>query len=151
MRGRELEPPDRLTAAVPDAILLKGGEVLGYSKGELLGEDWFKTCLPPEQAAPVREVFDRLMAGELEPVEEYQNPVRTRSGEERLIAWHNAHRVDADGKIIGTLVYGVNVVGSEVIGLVPMEALVDAAVYYMGIENFTMEQVLEARLLETDG
>ena len=44
--------------------------------------------------------------------------------------------------------YGVNVVGSEVIGLVPMEALVDAAVYYMGIENFNMEQVLEARLLE---
>ena len=47
--------------------------------------------------------------------------------------------------------YGVNVVGSEVIGLVPMEALVDAAVYYMGIENFSMEQVLEARLLEADG
>jgi len=47
--------------------------------------------------------------------------------------------------------YGVNVVGSEVIGLVPMEALVDAAVYYMGIENFSMEQVLEARLLEPDG
>jgi len=47
--------------------------------------------------------------------------------------------------------YGVNVVGSEVIGLVPMEALVDAAVYYMGIENFSMEQVLEARLLESDG
>ena len=46
--------------------------------------------------------------------------------------------------------YGVNVVGSEVIGLVPMEALVDAAVYYMGIENFSMEQVLEARLLEAD-
>ena len=47
--------------------------------------------------------------------------------------------------------YGVNVVGSEVIGLVPMEALVDAAVYYMGIENFSMEQVLEARLLESEG
>ncbi len=47
--------------------------------------------------------------------------------------------------------YGVNVVGSEVIGLVPMEALVDSAVYYLGIENFSMEQVLEARLLESDG
>jgi glutamate formiminotransferase len=31
-----------------------------------------------------------------------------------------------------------------------MKALVDAAVYYMGIENFSMEQVLEARLLEAD-
>jgi len=43
---------------------------------------------------------------------------------------------------------GVNVVGSEIIGLVPMEALIDTAVYYMGIENFSMEQVLEARLLD---
>ncbi|HIJ55702.1 MAG TPA: glutamate formimidoyltransferase [Deltaproteobacteria bacterium] len=47
--------------------------------------------------------------------------------------------------------YGVNVVGSEVIGLVPMAALIDAAVYYLGIEKFSMEQVLEARLLESDG
>ncbi|MBC8391082.1 MAG: glutamate formimidoyltransferase [Deltaproteobacteria bacterium] len=44
--------------------------------------------------------------------------------------------------------YGVNVVGSEIIGLVPMEALVDTAAYYLGIEDFSMEQVLEARLLE---
>ncbi len=44
--------------------------------------------------------------------------------------------------------YGVNIVGSEVIGLVPMEALVDAAVYYLGIERFTMEQVLETRIWE---
>ncbi len=44
--------------------------------------------------------------------------------------------------------YGVPVAGSEIVGLVPMEALVDSAVYYMGIEGFTMNQVLEARLLE---
>lgn len=44
--------------------------------------------------------------------------------------------------------YGVNVVGSEVIGLVPMQALVDSAVYYMGIEDFSMDQILENRLME---
>ncbi len=44
--------------------------------------------------------------------------------------------------------YGVNVVGSEVIGLVPMEALIDTAAYYLGIENFSMEQVLEYRIYE---
>ena len=44
--------------------------------------------------------------------------------------------------------YGVNVIGSEIVGLVPMEALIDTAVYYMGIEEFTMEQVLEARIWE---
>ena len=44
--------------------------------------------------------------------------------------------------------YGVNVVGSEVIGLVPMEALIDTAAYYLGLENFSMEQVLEYRIYE---
>lgn len=42
--------------------------------------------------------------------------------------------------------YGVNVIGSEVIGLVPMQALVDCAEYYLRIENFSMDQVLETRL-----
>ena len=42
--------------------------------------------------------------------------------------------------------YGVSIVGSEIIGLVPMEALIDTASYYLGLENFSMEQVLEARM-----
>jgi len=44
--------------------------------------------------------------------------------------------------------YGVNVVGSEIIGLVPMEALIDTAAYYLGVENFSMAQILEARIYE---
>ena len=42
--------------------------------------------------------------------------------------------------------YGVSIVGSEIIGLVPMEALIETASYYLGLENFSMEQVLEARM-----
>lgn len=42
--------------------------------------------------------------------------------------------------------YGVSIVGSEIIGLVPMAALIDTASYYLGLENFSMEQVLEARM-----
>ncbi|HBC97510.1 MAG TPA: glutamate formimidoyltransferase [Clostridium sp.] len=44
--------------------------------------------------------------------------------------------------------YGVPVIGSEVIGLVPMKALIDCAKYYLQIENFDMSQVLESRLYE---
>ena len=44
--------------------------------------------------------------------------------------------------------FGVNVVGSEIIGLVPMEALIDSAVYYLGVEDFSMSQVLEYRVYE---
>lgn len=43
--------------------------------------------------------------------------------------------------------YGVSVVGTEIVGLVPMRALIDSAEYYLGIEQFDPEtQVLEYRL-----
>ncbi len=44
--------------------------------------------------------------------------------------------------------YGVIIAGSELIGLVPMSALVDTAAYYLGLENFSIQQVLESHLME---
>ena len=42
--------------------------------------------------------------------------------------------------------YGVPVVGSEIVGLTPMDALVDSAEFYLRLENFNREQILEKRL-----
>jgi len=44
--------------------------------------------------------------------------------------------------------YGVSIAGSEIVGVVPMAALVDVATYYMGLEHFGIDQVLEQRLME---
>lgn len=44
--------------------------------------------------------------------------------------------------------YGVPVVGSEVIGLVPMAALIQCAEYYLQTENFSEDQILEKRIWE---
>ncbi|MGC8838131.1 MAG: glutamate formimidoyltransferase [Anaerolineae bacterium] len=44
--------------------------------------------------------------------------------------------------------YGVAVARSEVVGLVPAEALLDAAAYYLQLEGFSPAQVLENRLAE---
>ena len=42
--------------------------------------------------------------------------------------------------------YGVNILGSEVVGLIPQQALVDCAEYYLQLEDFRGDQVLESRL-----
>jgi glutamate formiminotransferase/formiminotetrahydrofolate cyclodeaminase len=42
--------------------------------------------------------------------------------------------------------YGVQVVGSEIVGLTPMDALVDSAEFYLRLENFSRDQVLERKL-----
>jgi glutamate formiminotransferase len=44
--------------------------------------------------------------------------------------------------------WGVAVVGSEIVGLVPMGALIDTAAYYLQLEGFKPEQVLESRIYE---
>jgi glutamate formiminotransferase / 5-formyltetrahydrofolate cyclo-ligase len=43
--------------------------------------------------------------------------------------------------------FGVPVVGSEVVGTLPMQALIDCAAFYMGLEDFRMAQVLENHLI----
>jgi glutamate formiminotransferase len=44
--------------------------------------------------------------------------------------------------------HGVPIVGSEIVGMTPADALVMAAEHYLRLENFTSAQVLEMRLLE---
>jgi glutamate formiminotransferase len=44
--------------------------------------------------------------------------------------------------------WGVTIAGAEIIGLVPLAALIDTAEYYLGLENFSMKQVLETNLME---
>jgi glutamate formiminotransferase/formiminotetrahydrofolate cyclodeaminase len=45
--------------------------------------------------------------------------------------------------------YGVAIHHSELIGLIPQEALIDAAVWYMQLDQFSPEQILESRLYST--
>ncbi len=44
--------------------------------------------------------------------------------------------------------YGVSIHHSELVGLIPQEALVDSAVWYLQLDEFLPEQILEQRLYE---
>jgi glutamate formiminotransferase/formiminotetrahydrofolate cyclodeaminase len=45
--------------------------------------------------------------------------------------------------------YGVEVLESEVVGLIPMEALTDSAQFYLRLRNFDKHQILESKLAES--
>jgi glutamate formiminotransferase/formiminotetrahydrofolate cyclodeaminase len=47
--------------------------------------------------------------------------------------------------------YGVQVLESEVVGLLPMEALTDSAQFYLRLRNFDKGQILERKLAEPPG
>jgi PAS domain S-box-containing protein len=84
----------------------KGHAILGYGEGELLGRNWFNTCLPEHTRAAVQSIFEQLIAGDVALTEEFENPILTKSGEERNIAWQNSLLTDETGQIIGTLSSG---------------------------------------------
>jgi PAS domain S-box-containing protein len=87
----------------------KACEVLGYSEKELIGGNWFDTCLPERMREQVKEVAKLNLSSAVELVEYYENPVLTKSGEERLIAWHNTASRNDDGKITGLLSSGEDI------------------------------------------
>ncbi len=87
----------------------KGCEALGREEAELLGKDWFETCVPGEVRGEVARFFSAIMRDEMELAEPYENPILTAAGERRIISWHNAMLTDEDGGIAGTLSSGEDV------------------------------------------
>ncbi|MEE9540831.1 MAG: PAS domain S-box protein, partial [Candidatus Thorarchaeota archaeon] len=87
----------------------RGCEILGYDSKEIIGKDWFKTFIPKSLRKEVHRAFTSLMKGDIEPVECFENPVLTKDGEERIIAWHSSVLTDESGMIAGTLSSGEDV------------------------------------------
>jgi PAS domain S-box-containing protein len=87
----------------------KGCEILGYRQEEILGRDWFDVCLPREIRAEVRDVFHRLMAGDITPVEYYENVVLRQDGQPRIVAFHNTVLRDSSSRIVGVLFSGADI------------------------------------------
>ncbi|MFC2105968.1 PAS domain S-box protein [Candidatus Bipolaricaulota bacterium] len=88
----------------------RGLEILEYeSDRELLGREWFETCIPPDIREALREVFAQMMAGEIEATKYYENPILTRNSEVRIITWHSTILTDDDGNPIGTLSSGEDI------------------------------------------
>jgi len=87
----------------------KGCEVLGYGEDEIIGKNWFGHFLPERIRDSVKKTFDLLVVGTVQPVEYFENPVLSRNGEERFIAWHNTLLRNQENQITGTLSSGENI------------------------------------------
>ncbi len=87
----------------------KGCEVLGYKEEEIIGKNWFDLCVPENSREKRKETFRKVMTGEEEEEEDYENTIITKSGEARIVAWHNTTLHDEKGRIIGTLSSGEDI------------------------------------------
>ncbi|MFC1614377.1 PAS domain S-box protein [Gemmatimonadota bacterium] len=87
----------------------KGCEILGCKEKDIIGKHWFDNFLPQRNRKDVKKAFERLIAGDVENVGYFENPVVNCSGEERILAWHNVLLYDESGGITGTLSSGEDI------------------------------------------
>lgn len=86
-----------------------GCKLLGFTREEILGQNWFERFLPQEEIERVRITFSQILNGVVLNVEFYENRVVTKSGELVDIAWHNNLLRDKEGTVIGTVSSGEDV------------------------------------------
>jgi len=72
-------------------------EISGYTREELMGRDWYEVVVPRKRFPAAREEFERLLAGGMP--QEFENPILTKSGEERFIVWRRTALADPDAPI----------------------------------------------------
>jgi diguanylate cyclase (GGDEF)-like protein/PAS domain S-box-containing protein len=86
-----------------------GSELLKVPKSDLLGANWFERFVPQARRPEVEAVFQRLWQGEIGDSEHFENPILTRTGEERCIRWSNALLFDERDRATGVLALGEDV------------------------------------------
>ncbi len=91
------------------SINRKGCEVLGYEADEIIGLKWIDNFIPQRLRAEIQDVHSKSMSGKIKDVEEHENPILTRSGEERLLSWRNVALVDDEGNICGAISSAVDI------------------------------------------
>jgi PAS domain S-box-containing protein len=87
----------------------RGCEILGCLESDVLGQNWFDIAIPKRLQNEVLKTFSELMTGQVEHIEYYENPIVTKNGEERLIAWYNTLLTDKSGNIVGSLSSGEDI------------------------------------------
>ncbi len=90
-------------------INARGCQILRRPEEEILGADWFDIFTPERLRAEGRADFGRTLAGGFDSASDFESPVLTRDGEERLVAWHNVILRDETGKISGMLSSGEDI------------------------------------------
>ena len=91
----------------------KGCEILGFEESEVVGTKWFDKFIPERDRERTRTGFFELIAGNIEPIEYFENYVLTKDNTEKLIAWHNTVLQDEKGNIVATLSSGDDITKSK--------------------------------------
>lgn len=87
----------------------KGCHILGCGREQVLGKNFLDSFLPDSIRPEIEDIFSHVIDGLIPVPDYYETPIRTLSGEERIIAWHSTVMFDDAGQIAGTLSSGTDI------------------------------------------
>jgi len=87
----------------------KTSEILGYQQHEIIGKRWIDHFVPSEIKEQLNKAIDKVITSNILMESYRENLILTKSGEKRLIAWHNAHVENEAGEIIGIISSGLDI------------------------------------------
>ena len=91
----------------------KGCEIIECGENKTIGVNWFDNFVPEDVRKELKKVHIQLVTGKIAPLDYYENPIISKDGSEKIIAWHNSLIEDGSGKIIGSLHSGVDITGRK--------------------------------------
>lgn len=84
-----------------------GEKITGYKEDECIGKNWFDFFVHSKTYPAARDEFNRLKkTGNI--IDTFENPITTKSGEERIISWKNK-TLTRNGKFVGTISFGMDI------------------------------------------
>ena len=86
----------------------KACEILGYSRDDIKGKNWFDSFLSKTKREDARQSFHDMLSGTLRHVHS-EHPIVIKQGEERIFDFHNVLVSDEKGNTIGVLSSGEEV------------------------------------------
>ena len=81
-------------------------KITGYSKAELQNHNWFELIVPKDRYPEVWSVFKYFKSADLP--RNFENPILTKSGQERYIVWQNSLVREQD-RIVGIVSFGIDI------------------------------------------
>jgi PAS domain S-box-containing protein len=84
-------------------------ELVGYTKAEVKGQDWFEMFVPPHQRVQLKDHFLKLLELAHEVYTHDRNTILTKSGEERVVAWNNTLLHNLQGDVVGIMSIGEDI------------------------------------------
>lgn len=77
----------------------QAARALGYQRNELIGKNWFTTCLPPAVQTEIKHIYQQAIDTGSDHFY-HENAVLLKDGNERYFGWHHTILYQQDGKTV---------------------------------------------------